>query len=99
MCRYTIRRLSRMADSRHGRVHLGPSAACSALLVCLYLKSNPWSSRETNRWKGWINAIGTFQGHYQQNQLKEYSPSTVSWISSLETFCKHSAPLTLSNPY
>ncbi|RPA98942.1 MFS general substrate transporter [Choiromyces venosus 120613-1] len=36
---------------------------------------------------GWINCIGVFQGYYQANQLKEYSPSTVSWISSLETFC------------
>lgn len=35
---------------------------------------------------GWINCIGIFQGYYQENQLKAYSPSTVSWISSLETF-------------
>jgi MFS family permease len=36
---------------------------------------------------GWINCIGIFQEYYQQNQLKAYSPSTVSWISSMETFC------------
>ncbi|KAI5814878.1 major facilitator superfamily domain-containing protein [Pyronema omphalodes] len=35
---------------------------------------------------GWVNVIGIFQGYYQSNQLKAYSPSTVSWISSLETF-------------
>jgi MFS family permease len=36
---------------------------------------------------GWINCIGIFQEYYQQNQLRAYSPSTVSWISSMETFC------------
>jgi MFS family permease len=36
---------------------------------------------------GWINCIGVFQDYYQQNQLSSYSPSTVSWISSMETFC------------
>ncbi|KAI5806161.1 major facilitator superfamily domain-containing protein [Geopyxis carbonaria] len=36
---------------------------------------------------GWINCIGIFQGYYQQNQLRDYSPSQVSWISSLEAFC------------
>jgi MFS family permease len=36
---------------------------------------------------GWINCIGIFQDYYQENQLRAYSPSTVSWISSMETFC------------
>ncbi|CUS08116.1 unnamed protein product [Tuber aestivum] len=31
--------------------------------------------------------IGIFQGYYEANQLKEYPPGTVSWISSLETYC------------
>ncbi|RMZ72255.1 monocarboxylate permease [Pyrenophora seminiperda CCB06] len=35
---------------------------------------------------GWLNALGVFQSYYQRNQLREYSPSTVSWISSLELF-------------
>ncbi|EMC95675.1 hypothetical protein BAUCODRAFT_131489 [Baudoinia panamericana UAMH 10762] len=35
---------------------------------------------------GWINTIGVFQNYYQTHQLAEYSPSTVSWVSSLETF-------------
>ncbi|PWY76493.1 riboflavin transporter MCH5 [Aspergillus sclerotioniger CBS 115572] len=35
---------------------------------------------------GWINCIGVFQDYYEQNQLSSYSPSTVAWISSTETF-------------
>ncbi|MCJ1376027.1 hypothetical protein MMC20_007265 [Loxospora ochrophaea] len=35
---------------------------------------------------GWINCIGVFQDYYQTHQLSSYSPSTVSWIPSLETF-------------
>ncbi|KAL8738911.1 MAG: hypothetical protein Q9181_000363 [Wetmoreana brouardii] len=30
--------------------------------------------------------IGIFQTYYQQNQLRDYSPSTVAWIPSLTTF-------------
>ncbi|KAK0640233.1 Aspyridones efflux protein apdF [Lasiodiplodia hormozganensis] len=33
---------------------------------------------------GWIGAIGVFQEYYQLNQLKEYTPSQVSWIPSIE---------------
>jgi len=35
---------------------------------------------------GWINCVGFFQQYYQENQLKHYSPSSISWIISLETF-------------
>ncbi|MCJ1307749.1 hypothetical protein MMC25_001397 [Agyrium rufum] len=35
---------------------------------------------------GWINCIGVFQTYYQETLLSSYSPSTVSWITSLETF-------------
>ncbi len=35
---------------------------------------------------GWINCIGVFQDYYQRNQLSSYTPSTVAWISSTETF-------------
>jgi MFS family permease len=35
---------------------------------------------------GWINCIGVFQEYYQSHQLASYSPSTVSWITSMETF-------------
>ena len=35
---------------------------------------------------GWINCIGVFQEYYQTHQLAAYSPSTIAWIPSLETF-------------
>ncbi|KAE9969561.1 hypothetical protein BLS_001601 [Venturia inaequalis] len=35
---------------------------------------------------GWINCIGIFQNYYQDNQLKSYSSSTISWIPSTESF-------------
>jgi MFS family permease len=35
---------------------------------------------------GWINCIGVFQEYYQENLLRGYSSSTVSWIPSLELF-------------
>lgn len=33
---------------------------------------------------GWTNCIGLFQDEYQTNQLKQYSSSTVSWITSVQ---------------
>lgn len=35
---------------------------------------------------GWLNCVGVFQSYYQTHQLSQYSPSTVSWISSLQIF-------------
>ncbi|KAJ5733877.1 MFS transporter asaE [Penicillium malachiteum] len=35
---------------------------------------------------GWINCIGVFQTYYESNQLKNFLPSTVAWITSVETF-------------
>lgn len=35
---------------------------------------------------GWVNCIALFQAQYQTHQLREYSESTVSWITSME--CK-----------
>ncbi|GAM43933.1 hypothetical protein TCE0_060f19151 [Talaromyces pinophilus] len=35
---------------------------------------------------GWLNSIGVFQEYYQNDLLKQYSPSTVSWIVSLQIF-------------
>ena len=32
---------------------------------------------------GWISSIGIFQEYYQANQLKDYTPSQISWIPSL----------------
>ncbi|KAL6713045.1 hypothetical protein ACLMJK_009441 [Lecanora helva] len=35
---------------------------------------------------GWCNCIGLFQAQYEGNQLKEYTSSQVSWITSAEFF-------------
>ncbi|KAI1372124.1 MFS general substrate transporter [Hypoxylon crocopeplum] len=35
---------------------------------------------------GWVNCVGIFQDQYQFNQLKDYSPSDIAWISSLQVF-------------
>lgn len=35
---------------------------------------------------GWITCIGVFQTEYQASQLRTYSPSTIAWIPSVETF-------------
>lgn len=35
---------------------------------------------------GWLNSIGAFQEYYQTGPLRDYSPSTISWIPSLQIF-------------
>jgi MFS family permease len=35
---------------------------------------------------GWITCIGVFQAHYEQHQLRNYAPSAIGWIPSVETF-------------
>ncbi|KIW20635.1 hypothetical protein PV08_01211 [Exophiala spinifera] len=35
---------------------------------------------------GWLNSIGVFQEYYQNVLLSQYSPSTISWIPSLQIF-------------
>ncbi|CZT21690.1 related to monocarboxylate transporter 2 [Ramularia collo-cygni] len=35
---------------------------------------------------GWVNCIALFQAYYERNQLKGYSSSEVSWITSTEFF-------------
>ncbi|KAF2994039.1 hypothetical protein E8E13_000394 [Curvularia kusanoi] len=35
---------------------------------------------------GWITCMGLFQAHYQNHQLSAYSPSSIAWIPSVETF-------------
>ncbi|KAF2105996.1 major facilitator superfamily domain-containing protein [Lophiotrema nucula] len=35
---------------------------------------------------GWLNSIGVFQEYYQNDLLRDYSPSTISWIPSLQIF-------------
>ncbi|ATY60936.1 Major facilitator superfamily general substrate transporter [Cordyceps militaris] len=40
------------------------------------------------------SGIGTFQGYYQEDYLREYSPSTISWIPSLQIFIAYA-----TNPF
>lgn len=35
---------------------------------------------------GWLNCLGVFQNYYQLHQLRDYSPSKIAWIASLEIF-------------
>lgn len=35
---------------------------------------------------GWINSVGVFQEYYERDLLREYSPSTIAWIPSLQIF-------------
>jgi MFS family permease len=35
---------------------------------------------------GWLNCLGVFQNYYQMNQLRDYSPSTIAWIPSIQIF-------------
>ncbi|KAF2805191.1 MFS general substrate transporter [Mytilinidion resinicola] len=35
---------------------------------------------------GWLNSVGVFQEYYQIELLSNYSPSTISWIPSLQIF-------------
>ncbi|KAH7173153.1 uncharacterized protein B0J16DRAFT_389044 [Fusarium flagelliforme] len=35
---------------------------------------------------GWINSVGAFQEYYQNELFPNYSPSTISWIPSLQIF-------------
>ncbi|KAK9475931.1 major facilitator superfamily domain-containing protein [Lipomyces japonicus] len=35
---------------------------------------------------GYMNVIGVFQTYYETHQLTGYSPSTISWIGSLQSF-------------
>ncbi|KAF2031231.1 MFS general substrate transporter [Setomelanomma holmii] len=35
---------------------------------------------------GWLNCLGVFQNYYQFHQLRDYSPSTIAWIPSIQIF-------------
>jgi MFS family permease len=35
---------------------------------------------------GWLNCLGVFQNYYQMNQLRDYSPSAIAWIPSIQIF-------------
>lgn len=49
---------------------------------------------------GWVNCIALFQAEYETNQLKSYSQSAVSWITSMEcTFPVSLHPTTSFNDH
>ena len=61
-------------------VDVPPDGGLRAWLVvfggwCCYLSSY-----------GWLSSIGVFQTYYEQQLLPSYSPSTISWILSLQVF-------------
>lgn len=33
---------------------------------------------------GWVNCIGLFQAQYEAHELRQYSSSEISWITSME---------------
>lgn len=33
---------------------------------------------------GWVNCVGIFQDYYQENQLRDYTPSEIAWIPALQ---------------
>lgn len=35
---------------------------------------------------GWLSSMGVFQTYYEQSLLPSYSPSTISWILSVQAF-------------
>ncbi|KAJ0347647.1 hypothetical protein KNSL1_006254 [Colletotrichum chrysophilum] len=35
---------------------------------------------------GWVNCVGIFQDYYQENQLRDYTPSDIAWIPALQIF-------------
>ncbi|KAF2420219.1 MFS general substrate transporter [Tothia fuscella] len=64
-----------------------------------YLKSDVYPEGGTQAWLavagassclfvsfGWVNCVGVFQDYYQANQLKNYTPSEISWIPALQIF-------------
>lgn len=44
---------------------------------------------------GWVNSLGVFQSYYEQNVLKDYSPSAIAWIASVQQCLIYSAGIVL----
>ncbi|KIY03027.1 uncharacterized protein Z520_01493 [Fonsecaea multimorphosa CBS 102226] len=40
---------------------------------------------------GYLNAFGVYETYYQRDLLKEYTPSTIAWIGSLQVFFQFAA--------
>ncbi|EXJ96412.1 hypothetical protein A1O1_01538 [Capronia coronata CBS 617.96] len=58
----------------------GPDGGVAAWLVVLGVWCTSFCSF------GWLNSVGVFQKYYQNELLRDYSPSTISWIPSLQIF-------------
>ncbi|EXJ79035.1 hypothetical protein A1O3_08536 [Capronia epimyces CBS 606.96] len=58
----------------------GPDGGLAAWLVVLGVWCTSFCSF------GWLNSVGVFQEYYQRELLSSYSPSTISWIPSLQIF-------------
>ncbi|KAF3353848.1 Homeobox protein HOY1 [Verticillium dahliae VDG1] len=70
-------------DKEKGAVYPGsdaPDGGLAAWLVVLGVWCTAFCSF------GWINSVGAFQEYYQNDLLRQYSPSTISWIPSLQIF-------------
>lgn len=44
---------------------------------------------------GWVNSLGVFIAYYEQNLLKDYSPSAIAWIASVQQCLTYSAGIFL----
>jgi MFS family permease len=60
--------------------HEAPDGGAAAWLVVL----GAWCASFCSF--GWLSSVGVFQEYYQNVLLKDYSPSTISWIPSLQIF-------------
>ncbi|KAJ4256023.1 hypothetical protein NW762_009097 [Fusarium torreyae] len=48
---------------------------------------------------GWVNSLGVFQSFYEQNLLKDYSPSAIAWIASVQQCLTYSAGIILGKVF
>lgn len=62
--------------ARHSAVSAGSTVCADPLRLCLF-------EFESNLL---LLGVGVFQEYYQNNMLKDYSASTISWIPSLQIF-------------
>ncbi|CAM1504970.1 Fc.00g106070.m01.CDS01 [Cosmosporella sp. VM-42] len=44
---------------------------------------------------GWVNSLGVFQSYYEMSLLKDYSPSAIAWIASVQQCLIYSAGIVL----
>lgn len=83
---HQIQLLSQMAGSKPGWSFLAGFAPCSALLAGSTVRLTQLNlvGPVTPAYRS--SGIGIFQDYYQSHQLSSYSPSTIAWIPSTESF-------------